>query len=104
MSKVTYSGASPYYTTDQTSIYLDYLDFWQGTMIPPVSTDTLYTVQAKYDRRPDLLSNDFYQTVGYWWVFAVRNPDIIKDPINDLKAGVTIYIPSAKNLPGKSGA
>jgi hypothetical protein len=104
MSKVTYQGSSPYQQTDQPSIYLDYLDFWNGSFINPVGTDSLYTVQAKYDRRPDLLSYDFYQTTGYWWVFALRNPDSIKDPINDLKAGMTIYIPSANNLPGKSGA
>jgi len=28
-----------------------------------------------------------------WWVFALRNPDVIKDPIRDFKTGVVIIVP-----------
>jgi hypothetical protein len=28
-----------------------------------------------------------------WWVFSVRNPDTIKDPILDMLPGVKIYLP-----------
>jgi hypothetical protein len=31
-------------------------------------------------------------------VFAMRNPNIIKDPIFDFKAGRTIFIPKSDNL------
>jgi len=102
MTAVIYQSTSPYYTTDQTSIYLEYLDFWKGASIYPSNTDTQYTLQAKYNNRPDLLSHDLYQTTGYWWIFALRNPDIIKDPIYDMKAGITIYVPSMNNLPRMS--
>ena len=99
MTKVNYSSTSPYYTTDQTTEYLQYLDFWNSPVLLASNSDTVYDVTTKYQNRPDLLSYDIYGTTGYWWVFAMRNPDIIKDPIYDLKAGITIYLPSKSSLP-----
>ena len=99
MTKVTYSSNSVYAGTPQTNQYLEYLDFWDGSFIFPSQSDTLYVVQAKYNRRPDLLSFDLYGSTGWWWVFAIRNPDIIKDPIFDLTAGITIYLIDKQRLP-----
>ena len=100
---VTYRGTSPYVLTNQTtSNNVSYLDFWAAPYITINTTDTLYIVERKYQNRPDLLSYDLYKTTGYWWVFAARNSDIIKDPIYDLVAGITIYLPDGKYLP-KSG-
>jgi hypothetical protein len=39
------------------------------------------------------LAFDLYDDVNLWWVFAVRNKDIIKDPIFDMYAGQKIRIP-----------
>jgi len=33
-----------------------------------------------------------------WWVFAIRNPNVIQDPIFDFQPGVIIYIPQKTNL------
>jgi hypothetical protein len=99
MTTVNYLPSSPYANTDQVNVYLEYLDFWNGPYILPQSTDDVYTVQPKYDKRPDLLSYDHYGSTGWWWIFAARNPDKIKDPIYDLKAGMTIYLPNKANLP-----
>jgi len=33
-----------------------------------------------------------------WWVFALRNPNVIEDPIFDMLTGTTIYIPKKENL------
>lgn len=95
----SYSSASLYSETEQVNVYLEYLDTWKGYYLFPQSTDQYYTVQAKYDKRPDLLSFDTYGTAAYWWVFAVRNPDTIKDPIYDLRPGISIYIPDKSTLP-----
>jgi hypothetical protein len=57
-------------------------------------------ITAKYDRRPDLLSFDVYGTPKFWWVFMMRNKDIIFDPINDFVPGVEIRIPSLSNVSG----
>lgn len=99
MTRVNYSSGSPYVKTDQVDIYLEYLDYWKGTYLFPAESDSLYVVQPKYENRPDLLSYDLYGTVAWWWTFAVRNPDVIKDPIYDLKAGITIYLVDKSNLP-----
>lgn len=98
MTKVTYSKNSPYYGTEQTVKYLDYLDYWAGITIPPNSNDVLLILDSKHSKRPDLLSYDLYGTAQLWWVFMVRNPDVIKDPIYDFVTGITIYAPSKDNL------
>ena len=99
MTEVFYKGPSPYYTTPQNNNMLPYLVFWNAPAVVPTTNDTLYTVTATYQHRPDLLSYDIYNTTGYWWVFAARNPDTIKDPIYDLVAGINIYLPARAGLP-----
>jgi|TARA_R110000851_G_scaffold87123_2_gene189688 hypothetical protein len=61
-------------------------------------SDTSITLTEKYNMRPDLLSYDLYGTVDFWWVFSLRNVDIIKDPINDFKPGVSIKAPSPATI------
>jgi len=56
--------------------------------------DEPYTIGHGYEERPDLLAEKLYGNSRLWWVFALRNPDIIKDPIGDFKPGVTIMLPS----------
>jgi len=48
--------------------------------------------------RPDLLAADLYGDANLWWVFAVRNPNIIQDPVFDFTAGTIIYVPSMVTL------
>jgi len=98
MTKVTYTNSSPYFNTDQTSKYLEYLDFWNGYYINPSNEDNIMTLDSKYNKRPDLLSYDLYGTPQLWWVFMLRNPDIIKDPINDFLTNITIYTPDSNSV------
>lgn len=92
----TYKSSSPYYKTPiTTGGYLDVLTFRN---IPAETDDVLYEVDARYHHRPDLLSYDTYNTVDFWWVFAVRNKSIIKDPIFDLTAGKKIYLPKITTI------
>lgn len=58
--------------------------------------DELYTIGHGYDERPDLLAYQLYGTSSLWWVFSLRNPDILKDPIRDFKAGTKIMLPAEK--------
>jgi len=48
--------------------------------------------------RPDLLAFEKYGSSRYWWLFAMRNKNIITDPIQDFRAGVTIRIPKIENV------
>lgn len=98
MTTVSYSKSSPYVNTEQVSKYLDYLDYWNGYFITPNSNDELIKLDSKYNKRPDLLSFSLYNTPQLWWVFMLRNPDVIKDPINDFVTGINIYTPSSDSI------
>ena len=52
--------------------------------IRPSVSDTTVVLTEKYTMRPDLLAEDLYENVEFWWVFSLRNLEILKDPINDL--------------------
>jgi hypothetical protein len=85
----TYDNTSPWFTTPTTQDYLDLLT------IRPVSADPddfLYTIEAQYTYRPDLLAYDLYGDQKLWWVFIQRNLDVLQDPILDFVPGKQIYI------------
>ena len=90
-----YSKLSPYYSTKDNGNYLDVLDFRD---IPPKADDILYVVSQQYTHRPDLLAYDLYGDVRLWWVFAVRNKSVIKDPVFDMVAGQKIYLPKLSTI------
>jgi len=75
-----------------------YLDIWTPRTVPASPNDSLFELDPRYNKRPDLLSYDLYGTVDYWWVFAVRNMDTLVDPINDFITGTIIYIPSITSI------
>lgn len=69
--------------------------------LPKISQSTkdeIYQIGTGYDERPDLLAHQIYGNSQLWWVFALRNPDIIKDPIRDFKAGISIILPSEASV------
>lgn len=86
---------SPYFNTPIKDFYLD---VWQKRSIPPNASDRLLTVEPRYEGRPDLLAADLYGTPRLWWVLVVRNMDILIDPIEDLKAGVQIFVPNKDTI------
>lgn len=90
-----YNKYSPYYTTDRFGRFLDVLEY---RAIPRNKDDTVFTINPIYAYRPDLLANDLYGRSNLWWVFAVRNPDILQDPIFDFYNGQIIYIPKVDSL------
>lgn len=92
----TYTNTSPWYNTRYNMG--NYLDIWSKRVIPAQADDILYTIQPQYTYRPDLLSADLYGTPKLWWVFAMRNMDILKDPVFDFVAGNEIYLPKKSLL------
>lgn len=91
----TYSKSSPYYATPEINGYLDILYLRD---IPSAVGDVLYIVPQVYSLRPDLLAYDIYGDEKLWWVFAVRNKDVIQDSIYDMVAGQRIYLPTVATL------
>lgn len=84
---------SQYYNTPVRNFYLDIARF---RSFPPSSNDVLVTITPRYENRPDLFSFDLYGTPSLWWVLVLRNMDVLIDPIEDFKAGVQIWVPSAE--------
>lgn len=82
--------SSQYYLTPVSNFFLDR---WVPRVIPKNDFDKIIIIPAAFDQRPDLLSQQEYGTPRLWWVFCIRNPDLIIDPINDFVAGLEIYVP-----------
>ena len=95
MTTTPYASTSPYSDTPQTSWYLD---LWEGIVIPAYDNDQSLILPGLYNNKPHLLAYDLYGTSRLWWVFSVRNPDVIKDPIYDFVAGIQIYVTDKETL------
>jgi alpha-L-fucosidase len=95
MAKAQYKASSPYF---QTGIYGIFLDVMTNRPITQKTDDILYEIDSVYEYRPDLLAYDLYGDSALWWVFAQRNPNVIKDPLFDFRAGYRIYIPQKTTL------
>lgn len=95
MATVQYSQTSPYYYTNTFGPFLDVAKF---PSIPKTLDDVLFKINKTYQYRPDLLSFDLYADASYWWVFALRNPDVIVDPVFDMRIGRSIYLPKKESL------
>ena len=95
MSNVEYRPDSPYAITQ---MYGTSLDVYQHRPIPYYQDDVLFSISLTYQYRPDLLAFDLYNNSNLWWVFSVRNPNTIQDPIWDFIVGQQIYIPKQGTL------
>lgn len=91
----SYSANSPY---KNTPLWGKFLDVWSGHTIASAIDDATYQIDNIYDLRPDLLAHDLYQDSNLWWVFAVRNPDVLVDPLLSFRTGTIIYIPTKKTV------
>jgi alpha-L-fucosidase len=91
-----YPPTSPWANTGLTN--LGALDVLTIRAVPAESDDVKYTLETQYTYRPDLLAYDYYGSPKLWWVFAQRNMDVIKDPVFDMVAGTTIFLPKPETL------
>lgn len=87
--------SSPYRNTKIKDFYRD---IWTPINIMVDPNERIIEIKNEWDRRPDKLSWELYNTPNYWWVFAVVNKDILIDPIEDFQAGLVIALPSDEFL------
>ena len=90
MAEVQYTITSLY---SKTPFFGNFLDLANFPALPKNPDDVLFTVNKTYQYRPDLLAYDLYQDANLWWVFAIRNPNTIRDPVFDMKIGNKIFLP-----------
>lgn len=95
MANIQYGNHSPY---AKTQTFGNFLDVATLPNIPKKADDVLFVINKTYQFRPDLLAFDLYGDSALWWVFAMRNPNTIKDPINDMRPGMQIYLPKKDTL------
>jgi len=92
---VQYSKKSSYALTNTRDYYLDLM---VNRPLPKLSSDVKFTITQTYDKRPDLLAYDLYEDSELWWVFAQRNPDVLKNPLLDFKTGQIVRLPTIDTL------
>lgn len=95
MTIIAYPNVSAYAKTPQSTWAIGR---YVHRSIPADSGDTSYVVEMKYNGRPDNLAYDTYGFASLFWVFMVRNMDVMRDPFFDLVTGLEITIPSASYL------
>jgi hypothetical protein len=91
-----YNTASPW--RDTPLFDGKYLDLLSYISLPQEPDDIFKQIPATYQYRPDLMAYDIYSDANLWWVFQVRNPEIIKDPIWDFDTDKTIYLPKLSTI------
>ena len=92
---IAYNKTSPYANTNTFAFFLDIADI---PAIPYDPSDVQYQIDAIYRGRPDLLAFDLYGDSSLWWVFSVRNPNVLQDPIFDFLPGAIIFIPKKDTI------
>lgn len=92
---IQYSKKSSYALT---GINDNYLDLMVNRPIPKLDSDVEFRITQTYNMRPDLLAFDLYEDSELWWVFAQRNPDVLKNPLIDFSLGTVIYLPTIDTL------
>ena len=97
---VNYSKTSPYSNTETFGFFLDVANI---PVIPFDPSDTAYRIDGIYEHRPDLLAYDLYGDSALWWVFSVRTPNVLQDPVYDFLPGATIYVPKKDTLTAALG-
>jgi len=95
MARIAYKTNSPYFSTER---FGNFLDVMVNRPITKYDDDVLYAIDKVYEYRPDMLANDLYGDTGLWWVFAQRNPNVLKDPVFDFISGTQIFIPKLTTL------
>ncbi|MDA9302362.1 baseplate wedge protein 53 [bacterium] len=96
MAIAKYSAGSVYRST--TIIDNKYLDIYNSEI--DFTKDyglSDYTIENKYNLRPDLLAHKLYGDSNLWWVFAKFNQDELSDPIFDFVSGLEIQVPERFN-------
>ena len=93
---VTYKNTSPY---AKTSLFDNrFLDIMEYKSLPAQADDIYKQITATYQYRPDIMSYDLYGTAEFWYVFMLRNRDVILDPVFDFTEDKMIYIPKLSTI------
>jgi hypothetical protein len=74
------------------------IEWWDRNYLDKDVTDIIYSIEKKYEGRPDLLGFLFYGDPALWWVVAQYNG--IVDPIGELIEGKVLFVPLIERVRG----
>jgi hypothetical protein len=89
MAQVIYDQKSYLANTPFKKFYLDKARL--ASLSDAVGKEVI--VPPECEHRIDLFSYQQYGSSRLWWVIALANADLIKDPVWDFKSGMTILVP-----------
>jgi hypothetical protein len=79
-----------------TDVYANRLGWWDGFTFPPSSDDVSFTLESKYNQRPDLLAYDMYgKSLLVWFVLQYNG---IVDINEEFITGAVIRLPTKSRL------
>lgn len=80
----------------ETKLTYKYLDLYEPKLnLGNLNKETYeFEIPNNFDRRPDLLAYVLFKDANLWWVLVHYNRDLLKDPINDFRAGLKIVVPN----------
>lgn len=93
-------GRNHYKNTPIKDFYLDLAVLPTARQLAAGQRLEPHVVTPRQQHRPDLLSYDLYGNSTYWWTIVLLNRDQLRDPIRDLRAGVTLRIISPNAISG----
>jgi len=93
---MNFAPQSPYFKTKVDSA--GYLEVWDQRSFPVLDDDAVIMLDRTYHLRPDLLAYDLYSDSRLWWVFAVRNPNVLINPLLDFVEGTQLWVPKIETL------
>ena len=85
----------------------EFKNFYLGVSnLPKVSlaNGDIVQVPPECENRIDLFSYQQYGSSRLWWVIALANADIVRDPTWDFKSGMMVFVPRDVNLTSSLGA
>lgn len=80
-----------------------YLDLWEDPGFAFSLSDEKMEIPTAFHKRPDLMANKMYGSSKFWWIFALRNKDVLIDPYEDFTAGTEIFVPSKNAIANIGG-
>ena len=89
-----YNRYSPYKKTEQGW----YLGTYNPIRLLPSEDDMIYVIPDKYHQQPWRLAKEIYGQERLYYVFALVNMGVLKDPLYDFKAGEVIRVPSKQRV------
>lgn len=75
-----------------TEISPGFLQWWNKNFLTNDSTDIYYTLEKKFEQRPDLLANAFYDDPYLWWVIPQYNT--VLDFNTEFLEGLVLRVPT----------